>query len=1119
MNDFPLTSFLITLASDGILVSQHDYERLILALKTPGGWSHTQLRGVMSALLTHNPEQAEIFRKRFDAFFAEVLPLAEAVTEEHVRGVTEELLRIKSGEFNDSLPERPTSDSLPSRWQAETELDAVKERVAEGEEGNDETLLTRLWRLHGYKLILVGVIILLTTLIATGLRPFIPDSLRQTLTEIFSSKKADSDFAINANNQNSATGTAAPATTAQPRPNAGALPGGNQNQVGTPTPNTNTNAQTGSSVAPTTLANDDAGSWFPFALILTVIAAAIASLSALLFVSLQMRRRPGFSIRLSKPLSFDPYGPNHFTPKKIGGPPSPQMGAVTLDYLCKGLNYLLSESHCNRLDVKASVHATGRNAGMYTLSFYKRKRLVNVYILEDAYAEPCAWNTVARELATGLHRRGADVRYGRYYGSLQSFQMEDGGTLWFEELERERNESLILFFSDGKHLTRRRDGFFLEALRRWPAVVWLDTREKKFWDESAQLIRHFGIPLYPADEEGTTRALRRFVTEHDLGRQDAVEAAGWKGVRASAGLPLDVYVKDLVGEEAIAWAQACSMIQPLSLGMADALRREYAPHLPPGRIERLFRLPKTSWTAAGLHFSLPVLSVLREDFLRSWSVREQEDVLAFIIEHVRREEPPEKGSLRYLTWWWALEKIRLESEPDSALESLAKLSTTPLGDRVKRDFSVLYLPDEEMPSQDRLRLRLRPETARGLLYFQQLSGRGVSVSGLSFVEGAKVIWYEALRVLELMRSIELRLTLEKIRKLVVPSDDAPQAPLAAVRSPNLGTRSSGRPRSVLRVNNLQTYFAGEDGVVKAVDGVSFDLDAGEVLGLVGESGCGKSVTALSIMRLVSPPGEILGGEVWFKHEDLLEVSESRMRKIRGNRIAMIFQDPMTSLNPFHTVGRQIAESLRIHRSLSSQQAHEAAIEAMREVAIPDSAARANDYPHQFSGGMRQRIMIAMALACDPEVLIADEPTTALDLITQAQIVELLNNLRRTRKLSVLLITHDLSLIAAVADRVCVMYTGRVVEEAGVKEIFSNPRHPYTQGLLGSLPKPTDENSVGGRLLRVIEGAVPAPTDLPPGCHFAPRCPHRLELCAEEPVPVCYVGDRAEVRCVLYKPES
>src|SRR5215216_6374310 len=259
---------------------------------------------------------------------------------------------------------------------------------------------------------------------------------------------------------------------------------------------------------------------------------------------------------------------------------------------------------------------------------------------------------------------------------------------------------------------------------------------------------------------------------------------------------------------------------------------------------------------------------------------------------------------------------------------------------------------------------------------------------------------------------------------------------------------------LLEISNLKTTFPTRAGLVKAVNDVSFGVDEGELVGLVGESGCGKSITALSIMRLVYPPGRIADGSIKFKGEELTTASQNRMREIRGNDIAMIFQDPMTSLNPVYTVGEQIAEALRLHRKLEKPAAWTAAIEAMEEVAIPDAARRVDDYPHQLSGGMRQRVMIAMALACNPKLLIADEPTTALDVTIQAQILELLDDLRKQRELAVLLITHDLGVVAEVADRVAVMYTGRIVEESPVEELFARPKHPYTEGLLRSVPKLT-----------------------------------------------------------------
>jgi oligopeptide/dipeptide ABC transporter ATP-binding protein len=320
---------------------------------------------------------------------------------------------------------------------------------------------------------------------------------------------------------------------------------------------------------------------------------------------------------------------------------------------------------------------------------------------------------------------------------------------------------------------------------------------------------------------------------------------------------------------------------------------------------------------------------------------------------------------------------------------------------------------------------------------------------------------------------------------------------------------------LLEVKNLQTHFPTRNGLVRAVDGVSFHLDAGELLGVVGESGCGKSITALSIMRLIAPPGKIVGGEITFDGKNLLKLSEAQMRAIRGDDIAMIFQDPMTSLNPVFTVGEQIAEALRLHRKLSRKAARAAAIEAMREVSIPDPARRADDYPHQLSGGMRQRVMIAMALACDPKLLIADEPTTALDVTIQAQILELLEELRKHRELAVLLITHDLGVVAEVADRVAVMYTGRFVEESTVDELFARPKHPYTEGLLRSVPKLTITEVGKAERLETIEGVVPSPTNLPPGCHFAPRCPYRMPRCTEEDIPLYDLEGGVRVRCVLF----
>ena len=324
------------------------------------------------------------------------------------------------------------------------------------------------------------------------------------------------------------------------------------------------------------------------------------------------------------------------------------------------------------------------------------------------------------------------------------------------------------------------------------------------------------------------------------------------------------------------------------------------------------------------------------------------------------------------------------------------------------------------------------------------------------------------------------------------------------------------PDPLLRVHDLRTYFYTEGGVAKAVDGVSFDIGAGETVGLVGESGCGKSVTALSLLRLIRPPGRIeTGSDIEFDGRNLVTLDEKSMREIRGARMSMVFQEPMTALNPVFKIGDQIAEVVRVHDGGTKREARERAIKMLETVGFASAAERVDDYPHQLSGGMRQRVMIAMALACNPKLLIADEPTTALDVTIQAQILELLDELRKQRDLAVLLITHDLGVVAEVADRVAVMYTGRIVEESPVEELFERPKHPYTEGLLRSVPKLTSEHVIKNERLQTIEGTVPRPTDLPPGCHFAPRCSYRMPRCTEEDIPLYELDGDVRVRCVLY----
>lgn len=316
---------------------------------------------------------------------------------------------------------------------------------------------------------------------------------------------------------------------------------------------------------------------------------------------------------------------------------------------------------------------------------------------------------------------------------------------------------------------------------------------------------------------------------------------------------------------------------------------------------------------------------------------------------------------------------------------------------------------------------------------------------------------------------------------------------------------------ILEVKGLKTSFFTEDGVVNAVDDVSFQVKSGRTLGIVGESGCGKSVTSLSIMRLIpNPPGKIIGGEVLYKGSDLLKKDVSEMRSIRGNEISMIFQEPMTSLNPVFTIGNQIEETLAIHqKQLGRSERRSRAIEMLKIVGIPSAESRIDDYPHQLSGGMRQRVMIAIALACSPQVLIADEPTTALDVTIQAQILELLSGLQKKLGMALILITHDLGVVAQVADDVVVMYAGRVVESGPVREIFKNPKHPYTKGLLNSLPK------LGGgkNRLEVIPGIVPNLLKLPQGCRFQDRCTYVLDSCKGQEPGLRSIAANHEIRCV------
>lgn len=321
-------------------------------------------------------------------------------------------------------------------------------------------------------------------------------------------------------------------------------------------------------------------------------------------------------------------------------------------------------------------------------------------------------------------------------------------------------------------------------------------------------------------------------------------------------------------------------------------------------------------------------------------------------------------------------------------------------------------------------------------------------------------------------------------------------------------------RGLLSVRGLQTHFKAAERTVEAVNGVSFEMGESEILGLIGESGCGKSATCRSLMRLIEPPGEIVGGEVVFKGEDILTMDPESVRRLRGNEISMIFQEPESALNPVLRVGKQIGEPLRVHQGYSKQEARQRAIELMEQVGIPSPAQRIDDYPHEFSGGMAQRAVIAMALACEPDLLIADEPTTNLDVTIEAQILDLLDDLRDRLKMSVLMVTHDLGVAAAICDRIAVMYAGRIVEYGDVEEIFADPRHPYTRGLLNSLPDP----ETGDDELISIPGEVPDPSNLPEGCHYADRCNYAVDQCREVDPRMMEVTEGRYSACIWEDPQ-
>ncbi len=423
----------------------------------------------------------------------------------------------------------------------------------------------------------------------------------------------------------------------------------------------------------------------------------------------------------SEPPRWSKDGPRLFPTGSIGGRVPPRLDNATLDLVADSLGYFRSESVSRVLDVRASINATSRSGGMPVTVFRRRKQLRAVVVLEDERAEPLVWNTAPREIADGLARRGVSLLYGRFSGSPERFWTADGAVYQLEDLDAERASLLVLVFSDGKGLRRYRDRITLERLANWPMVAWMELREPRFWDRSTALVAGYGIPVYPATPEGLARATARFVTESGPRADDS--RAALRNDPPSAVADSEAHVERLLGD-ALRWAQACAMIQPVSPGMADALRRAFLPHLPPERVERLHRLPGTTRTVAGLRFSTPVLATLRAGFAVYWEDAEQEEVLGFILEQIRAVEPPETDSLAHLAWEWSIERVRLELDPDGAVERIAELAKTPLGDAIRSNLDDVVLPGQPV-EDDRLAvpLRVAPKTHAGKVRLAALAER------------------------------------------------------------------------------------------------------------------------------------------------------------------------------------------------------------------------------------------------------------------------------------------------------------------------------------------------------------------------------------------------------------
>jgi hypothetical protein len=667
MDNFPLAPFLASLSAERIHVTLGDYDRISLALRTGGPWTLERLRGVLLALLVHSPDQEAIFLDKFDSFFF-ALPEITSPTFTHD---TEAAMSTEdgAGESLDVMRMRGLLTEPPGGSTVEPQPES------EPQPGREQSPRpTGLLRRYRWLWLMLAAILLLAML---GI-------LLPHITSRSSGNQNNSQVNANAN------------VNTNDNANPGGQGSGEQYVAITP------------QVEPPTqvpLETDWRSTLNSLGLGLLVLALA------------HFCKRVWERLKSEESSEWNEEGPRYFRLGSIGGDPQPLLDASSLDQMADSLSYFRSEEPSDRLNDDASVKATTSQGGIPTLIFHKRKRLRRVYVLEDAYARPLDWNNIARELAAGLEQRGIPVIFGRYYGSLAQFQASDESNVWLDSLEDQHRDCLLFIFSDGKSL-KESDDLLLDSLSNWLKMAWMDLREPRFWDQSTRLVASYDIPVYPATKEGILLAMERFATERAPQKDYSGHALKSRDVAPFQGSDLYTYLERFLGD-ALPWAQACAMMQPCTLGMADALRLKFLPHLPAERIERLFRLPGTVRTVAGLRFSKPVLAVLRSSFVVRWTKYRQEELLYFLLGQISLVEPEQKDSLAHLTWEWIYERVNLELEPDKALHRLAQLVRTPLANSIQAELENIGLPNEAhgrmTSTQQLIPLRQVPDSKEALL--------------------------------------------------------------------------------------------------------------------------------------------------------------------------------------------------------------------------------------------------------------------------------------------------------------------------------------------------------------------------------------------------------------------